>query len=274
MHADHTVVYLDTNHLSALGRYPQRPASAAFLEALTSGGAVVALSIVHLIELSHPNFKSGDAVGAFLDQLPVVWALSLDSLWEAEVRAAYAAFFGNPISVDPFGDDVSSAIGGRRSNAKPSLAIESFRNPELRSEIEQATIAGLLFDALKTDAMLVRDPLILLKRMIVKRRPSRTPGGLVIDPIVDPAQILEVVGGLRGFPSYSLMHTVATARLRDRTFRASPADVYDLMHAAYATYASLTALDRSYAARVRSARPDLVNKVTYQLSEISSWLAV
>lgn len=189
-----------------------------------------------------------------------------------EVLAAYAAFSQKRIAIEPFGDDVSWAIGGPRWNAKPLSAIESFRDPELRSEIDQATIAGLIFDEMKTDATLVRDPLILLKRMIVNRRPTGASSGLGIDGVIDPAEILKSVGGLPGFPSYSLMHAVASARLRDRIFRASQSDVYDLMHSAYAAYATFTALDRSYAARVRSARPHLNSKVTHRLSEISVWL--
>ena len=227
MQADCIVVYLDTNHLSTLGRHSEIPASASFRKALADSGGVIALSIVHLIELGNPSFKSSDLVCALLDELPVVWALPLDSFWAAEVSATYGAYFKHPLEVQPFGDDVQHAIGGQRLGVKPSLAVESFRDPAIRLEVEQATIAGLIFDAMKTDATLVQDPLILLKRMIVSRRPSMTPGSDGVEPFVGPADILRAVGGLRGFPSYSPMHTVATARLRDKTFRAAQSDVYD-----------------------------------------------
>jgi hypothetical protein len=267
------VVYLDTNHLSSLGRHPNRSESSSFRQALADADAAVALSIVHLVELGNPNFKSGDAVGAVLDQIPVVWAMSLDDLWQAEINAAYSVVLGLPTIVQPFGVDVNAAIGGPFVGARPSEAIEAFRDPDLRQEIEQLTVAGLMFDALKTDATLAQDPLNLLQRKLIKHRPERTSSGLNLDAI-NPDELLRAVGGLAGFPSYGLMHSVATARLRDKKFRASRSDVFDLMHVAYAAYATFTALDRSYAARVRSARRDLAPTVTHRISDISLWLTI
>lgn len=274
MEASRKIVYLDTNHLSRLGRTPDGRDESQFVHALSRADARVSLSIIHLIELSHPDFRSGETVAALLDALPIVWARPLDEIWENEVHAAYAAYFHTTISFEPFGSSVNYAIGGRHVDATPSQAIESFRGSDLREEIERTTVAGLMFDAMKTDATLVTDPLKLLKRMIASRRPRKTATGIVIDPSCDPVDVLKAVGGLSGFPSYFLLHRIATGRLRDKSFRAKQSDVYDLMHAAYVPYASYTALDRSYAARVRRARPDLAVKVTHELPDVSAWLTV
>jgi hypothetical protein len=177
------------------------------------------------------------------------------------------------LRLHPFGNDVSASIGGPDIGALPSQAIEAFRDPALRLQVEHTTIAGLIFDASKTDATLIQEPLLLLERMIAKLKPTQTPEGVHIAGMVSAGDVLDAVGGLSGFPSYALLHRVATARLRDKSFRASQSDVYDLMHAAYSIYASFTALDRSYSSRVRRARPDLQSRVSHQLSEVSAWLA-
>jgi hypothetical protein len=265
------VVYLDTNHLSVLGKDPTGQPAQDLTRALAQSRAKVALSLIHLIELSHPAFVSGPEVAAFLDSLPVVWASAPDDLWEAEVLRAYARYAGTEWEYRVFGSDVSSAIGGHRVGATPSQAINAFRHPGIRAEIEHATIAGIMFDRMKTDASLVTDPLKLLKGMIQARRPKTTPAGLAL-PTVDPADIVKCAGGLVGFPSYALMHSVASARLRDKQFQARRSDVFDLMHCAYAVYAAITALDRSYSARVRQARPDLAKQVTHRLPDVISAL--
>jgi hypothetical protein len=262
------VLYLDTNHLSRLGKHPSAPDSTGLVQVLEETGAALALSLVHLIELADPDFISGPRVAARLDTLPVIWALSPDDLWEAEVRSAFAAYAGATASVRPFGFDVSVALGGPTSGASPSEVLDAFRDPAIRHEIDQVAVGGLIFDRLKTDATLVQAPLRLLKEMIRKRQPQATEVGLVLPAPADPDDIIAAAGGLRGFPSYGLLHAVATARLRDKQFQADRSDVFDLMHAAYAVYADVTALDRSYAARVRAARNDLSKRVTHRLEEV------
>lgn len=267
-----SIVYLDTNHLSFLGKHSDSAGAIEFLNVIDRSGASIALSIVHLIELGNPGFKSSPNVASVLDALPVVWTLPPDTLWEREVHAAYAALADVREPVNPFGPHVSTAIGGTLKDVPPSLAIETFRDPELRREIDRATFAGIMFDAMKKDASLIRDPFKLLKRMIAQRNPGISRGGVVLPPI-QPDQVFEAVGGIQGFPSYGLMHAVATARLKDKTFRASRSDVYDLIHVGYAPYASFTALDRSYTSRVRQARPALVSRVTSALDEMAGWIS-
>lgn len=267
------VLYLDTNHVSHLARHPGSATSAELLRLLNSSTATVALSIIHLLELANPTFKSAGLVASLLDRLPVVWALSLDDLWKAEVRDAFARFSGGRAPVRPFGSDVSTALGGPVSGARPSEVLRAFASPELRQEMGPIVARGLIFDQQKIDATLVREPLKLLKKAISEYQPKQTETGLVLPRPAHPDLVLAAVGGLRGFPSYSLMHAVASARLRDRQFRARPSDVLDLSHVGYAAYANITALDRSYAARVRAARPDLGSRVTHRLSEVVSALA-
>lgn len=267
------IIYLDTNHISFLARYSEHADAQALLQALARHEGRIALSLIHVIELSNPRFDSRATVGSFLDTVPVVWALSPDDLWEAEVRRAFSVYArSDSFRVSAFGRDPCVAIGGRPSGANPSAVLRSFEDDTIRDEIDQLTVSGLFFDQLKGDATLIRDPLKLLRRMILERGPKHTGAGIVFPTNPNPDDIIRAVGGLIGFPSYAIMHSVATARLRDRRFKAKRSDVFDLHHAAYAPYAELTALDRSYASRVRSAAARLASRVTHRLTEVTSRL--
>ena len=267
-----TVVYLDTNHISDLARHPDRGDSKSFLRALESASSSLALSIVHLIELSDPEFKSAPDVGAMLDSVPVVWALAPDDLWLAEVNAAFGLSIGVTIPVEPFVRDVNAMLGGRALGAAPSDALIAFSNPDLRQQIEVIAERGMMFEMLKRNASLVVDPLLLLKKMIATRQPRATPSGIILPKRIDADIIVKSAGGLSGFPSYGLMHKVATGRLRDLQFVPQRSDVFDLMHVGYAAYATVTGLERSHAARVRAARPSPAQSVFHRMSEVTAGL--
>lgn len=243
-----------------------------FLVALKSGKASLALSIVHLIELADPNFISAPAVREFLDRVPVVWCTTPDDLWFAELNAAFGRYVGIHDPVVPFVHDVNVMLGGNPLGAPPSRALEAFEDPKLRARIAVLRDRGMAFEALKRDALIVREPEFLLKRMINQRLPRNTPAGIVLPAPIDAGEFLRATGGIEGLPSYSLMHKVANSRLRDTSFVAKPSDVFDLMHVGYSVYASFTALERSHAARVRSARPSLSDRVVHRLDKVTEWL--
>lgn len=271
------VLYLDTNHISRLARLPREADCVAVRELLALDGLHLGISWMHLQELSAPTFVSRSEVGALLDELPIVWGVTPDSLFEHEIRAAiHRTLTGEATEVRPFGASFAQTFAAPPAADIPicqmldALASRS----DLRSHLREAAEYGAKVDQrFKGAAAVVRRPAEPILAHIRDLNVQATPSGIVLPRRFTPEEVFARAGGVTGFPSINVAHSLARTRLRDPRYPADANDQIDEWHACYAPYVAAMALDRRTAARFRDAQLPDASKVTHQMHEMPAILA-
>lgn len=253
------VLYLDTNHLSVMARRPHEPANAAVLTILERGEAQLALSLLHLQELSAPTFIDRPTVGAMLDRLPVLWAINIIELFNREVRQALQrVLVGDCPPLVVFCEDLRHAWDAPGLEIVPRIAeqLEIFASrPDLRARVAQSAAHGAWLDAvIKTGAAVLLDPAGPVLSRIREMDIRKTPSGIVMTRPYPAEELLAKAGGLGGFPAYNVFQQLHRIRLGDARYATSDNDLIDEWHACYYPYADLTALDRRTVSRCAAAR--------------------
>lgn len=272
------VLYLDTNHLSALARRPNDASSISVRQILDRRDATLALSLLHLHELSAPQFTDRDVVGEMLDRSPIVWAISFIELFDREVRHAFQTVTGGearPVVV--FYSDLRHAWSAPDLDEVPPI-VEQLRafakRPDLRSGFLQTASRGVWLDGImKTSAAVLRDPKAPILSRIKDMKLDTTQTGIVLPKPYPAEELLKRAGGLAAFPAYNVFQQLHRIRLGDGRFATKANDLLDEWHACYYPYADVTALDRATVARCRSARLPGLDRVTARLGDVPALLA-
>ncbi|HEX8317121.1 hypothetical protein [Longimicrobium sp.] len=270
------VLYLDTLHISRLARHPGETSCAAVLELLQKGSARLAFSVLHMVELSDPGFKSFPDVCTLLDTVPIAWAITPEKLFDREVEAGFARALGaQPPKVRAFFETPAAALNYLAlENAPPSDALQVMReNPHLRAILlDEADVHARDYDTIKTEAAAVRRPLEPLRARIRDQQIRQTPAGIHLPVPLPPDVIVERAGGLRGFPAYEVFQTLNVTRLRDTKYRTERNTIIDEWHAVYSPYVAAVALDRATARRFLSTRLPATDRVTEKIADIPGLL--
>ena len=271
------IIYLDTNHISGLARNSGASQHADALSVLRSSGVRIAFSVLHMVELSDPAFKSFADVCGLLDSLSVAWAILPTKLFDREVEAAVAVGMGaQPPRVRAFFETPAAALNyPALERGLPSAALEAMReNPELRRGLlDLATDHAREYDLVKTWAAAVERPLEPLLARIRAQQIRTTPSGIHLLEPFPPELILERAGGLSACPAYEVYQSLNVTRLRDPKYRTVRNTIMDEWHAAYTPYVSVMALDKATARRFRSTRLPVAERVAERIDEIPSILA-
>lgn len=263
------VLYLDSNHISTLARTPSAEGAQPFLAALHAGRCSVAISLLHLIELSDPQFKDRATVGALLESLPVVWAAMEWRVFDAEATSAISQYLGaGELPVSVFYPDIIQGWGFPPSANMPlAQMLEAMaENPQVANLIR--TTAGIVAgpsDKLRVQNSSTQGQQDQLRNLIRDIGVRRTPGGLHLPTGVDADLVIEQVGGIAGFPAFHVYQALGLTRLRDGMYASTRNDVIDESHAVYVPYAALTVLDRTTRGRFRSARLPHGERVFHRL---------
>jgi hypothetical protein len=174
------VIYLDTNHISALARSSSGQHTPDVLSLFRRREAFLAFSVFHMVELSDATFKSFDDTCILLDSLPIAWALQPPALWDQEVEVALARARGiPPAPVQVFFDNPAEALRhADLGRGLPSAALQAMRESQhLRNLLlNQANDHAKAFDAAKTNAAAVqrpREPVLALIRDYQMAHPER-----------------------------------------------------------------------------------------------------
>ena len=270
------VIYLDTNHLSHVARYPERPDSRMVFDLLQRGDYHLGVSLLHIQELSAPAFRSRRAVGTLLDQVPVAWAPSPDDVFAQEVRwGIERALTGLVVKHQVFTPSFIQAFGAPpNANIPISEMLEAMADrSDLRDHLREAAAYGALADShFKRTAAVVRAPEEPILSHIRELNVRQTPAGVTLPHPYPPEEILRRAGGLSGFPANNIAHSLARVRLSDERFRTEENDLIDEWHACYVPYCIAMALDRRTAARFRTAHLPEANRVTHRLDELPAIL--
>lgn len=264
------VLYLDTNHMSTLAGIRPDLGAGPVRELLDSGDAVLAFSIVHMIELSAPTFRSVDLVRRLLSEFPIVFATIREQIFDQEMLAAHALTYGYPATVpEPFVERLEEWHDRKAPPGFGAVDMLDFliERPEIREEMLAIGQRGAEVASLKEQAYVVRDrtgPIVLRLRdelpALLRERG--------IDSKFAPEEIVSAMGGVEGFPSYAVWQSLSIQRLLHPGFITEPNDIWDEYQASYAPYAAVTALDRRTAHRVREARLPCSSRVTSCLSDV------
>ena len=272
-----SIAYLDTHHISRLARFPDEAESVAVRQMLQDGKVNLAMTWLHLQELSAPEFVSRAQVGAFLDTLRVVWGPTPDKLFDSEVQAAIQyAMTREATKLAPFSESFTEAFEAPLEADIPiAEMLEAMANhPTLRTHLADAAHHGARMDArFKKAAAIVRNPKEPIVAHIRELNSRTTPSGLQLPRVFSPDEVIDLAGGLSGFPALHVSHSLARTRLGDERFPSVANDVVDEWHACYAPYVAVTALDRRTAARFRMARLPDAQYVTHSLKDVPRLLA-
>jgi len=271
------IVYLDTNHISALARNPGDVHCAPVLSLLRNGDARLAFSVLHMVELSDPTFKSFPDVCTLLDSLPIAWAILPPELFDREVEAAVARGLGvQPPKVRAFFETPAAALSDLAlESALPSDALGALReNPHLRDILlDEATSHANEYDLIKAQAAAVQRPLEPLLARIRDRKIRTTPAGIYLPQSLSPEELLARAGGLSACPAYEVFQSLNVTRLKDTKYRTVRNTILDEWHAAYTPYVTAMALDRATARRFKATRLPVTKRVTERLNDITSIVA-
>ncbi len=270
--SSYRIIYLDTNHLSTLAGVRSDPSADELLALLGARRASLAISIAHFIELSAPTFQSVDCVKRLLLRIPVVIANIRERIFDEEVLAAYQQSLGlRPHQPRVFVERIED---WHDRSAPPGTVVNfldaMIATPHLREEtIRLATWAADLA-ALKQNSYVVQQP---AGPLILKLRDD-LPTLIGAIPQRTPDEILSAVGGLPGFPSYHVWHSLTLQRLTHPGFKTKPNDVLDEYHACYAPYLAVIALDRRTAFRLRQAALPSSSIVVHRLGDVLETLGL
>ena len=271
------VAYLDTHHISRLARFPSEVDCLAITELLSGGTVHLAMTWIHLQELSAPTFGSRRAVGKLLDSVPIAWAPAPDQIFDWEVRAAIRyAMTRERIDVSPFSESFVHAFGAPLEADIPiAEMLEAMaERPDLRRHFQEAADYGAQMDArFKKTAAVVRNPEEPILAHIRDLNARATPSGVLLERMLTPEEVFEAVGGLAAFPALNVGHSLARTRLQDEGFPSESNDVMDEWHACYAPYTDVIALDRRTAARFQMTHLPEASKVTAKLQDVPRILA-
>lgn len=270
------LLYLDTNHLSRLARFPNQSACVDLIELIRTDGHRLGLTFDHVQELSDPNFESRSAVGALLDSVNVEWAPFTDEVFDREVEWAFEfALTGVAQKRTVFNPSFVHVYGAPQNAAVPiaQMIDELSQSPDVRKYLPDAAEHGRSLDArLKRDAATIRNPEGPILERLMRTPPQRTRSGIVLSAPYPPEEILKRVGGLAAFPSYQIFQRLAVLRLNDVNFRTEINDLFDEWHACYVPYVDLMLLDRRTAARYHDAKLPNQERVLATIEDAVLWL--
>jgi hypothetical protein len=248
------------------------------LHLLAQGQLRLGFSVLHMVELSHPGFKSYDAVCRFLDSHLVSWAVLPFTLLDRELYAGFARSVGSSATgVRAYCNSAAEAlVHPELGEGKPSYALDALRiDPKLREMLlAEAANAARAYDTAKREAAAVRTPDAPILSRIRDAGFRQTPSGLHLNRPLEPEEILRRAGGLKGFPSYHLHQALIATRLKDPNYRSKPNDIMDEWHAFYAAYSAVTVLDRATVGRIRSTKSRIAARVTHRLSDVPQLLGL
>jgi hypothetical protein len=266
---------LDTGHLSELARHPTQPAHSAIVERLERSEAVLALSLFEIVELADPAFQSIGDVRALLRDVPHVLANPFENVEDEEFAIATVTAVGErrrPPHV--FARDTSEwgyhmgPIGGSALDMLDAFAQLEDERAAILAMAERAAQESMM----KTQAALIRDPLLpltlALNRHLQERRRSLPTYGRG----KSAAEIIDAVGGKQAFPAYHTHEALVQERLTHQDQKSSRNDVFDEYIAIYAPYAAVTAVDRRTLHRARTARLAAASRMTRDLAEVPAIL--
>ena len=255
---DRPVLYLDTNHISALARQPWVGAAPQFLAALNDERCYLALSFIHLFELSNPRFVDRPMVGRLLDSVPLAWAVHQSDLFDLEITAALSRVLsGADAKAHPFYRDPVQAWGmPPEAHVSCGETLDAIvARPDLGDDIRLfAGRAAEIDKRLKTQAAAVQRPIEPLAASIKAANIRHTPAGLHLMAPLDPEAFIHRAGGLKAFPAYEVFQRLGVTRYGDSRFPTKVNDLLDDLHAVYAPYSAIMLLDGPTTARFRSAR--------------------
>jgi hypothetical protein len=230
------IIYLDTNHISTLARNPGDVQCTPVLSLLCSGEARLAFSVLHMVELSDPVFKSFPAVCTLLDSLAIAWTILPLKLFDREVEAVAARGMGvQPPQVRAFFETPGAALSDLAlESALPSAALEAMReNPHLRDILlNEATFHAKEYDLVKAHAAAVQRPLEPLLARIRDQKIQTTPAGIYLPQPLSPEVLLARAGGISACPAYEVFQSLNVTRLKDPTYRTVRNTILDEWHAA------------------------------------------
>lgn len=252
------VLYLDTNHISSLARHPGDPAAVAVRSGIRERGFALALSFLHLTELSAPSFVDRPAVGRLLDELPVAWAVHMHDLFDQEIAAAVTRLTGGtagpPVAFHP--DPVKAWGMPEDAAVPPSKMLDALsRRPHIVRPVLQEALRAAGLDAhFKRRAAAVARPLEPLAASILARARSGSLPATNALGSLSPDELVQRAGGLPAFPAYQVFQLMGVSRYQDEGFHSTPNDVVDDLHAVYGAYATVIGLDRRTLGRMRSMK--------------------
>ncbi len=251
------VLYLDTNHISRLARFPEDPDCVEVRAFLDRGEVHLALNWLHLQELSAPGFRSRDAVGELLDEFQIAWAPMPIDLFDREIRSAIRfALTGERSAESPFSTSFVHALEAPPEADIPvSEMLEAMaERSDLRAHLEEAAGRSASMGArYKRAAAVVRNPKEPILAHIRDFNTITTPAGIQLPHAIAPEEIFAKAGGVAGFPAINVAHSLARTRLTDELYPSEVNDIVDEWHACYAPYSAAVVLDRRTAARGESA---------------------
>ena len=272
------VLYLDTNHISRLVRDRDSAAVVDTVVLLESGNIRLAYTVLHLLELSDPDFKDRGTVGQLLDRLPLAWGMDPMSLLSTEIDAQISAAAGEVSAVDPFHTTMEDGWDAPPAAVvRPSRGIEVFATtPHLRQGMLKSKAYGAALDGLvKRTAAVVEEPLRpLLSKIREEHDLTRTQAGGPIDPPLTPEALVEAAGGIDGFPANRAYRDLYLTRLNDPTYRTQGNDIIDELHCVYGPYVSALLVDRTTLGRIRSTQVPFASWSGRKLEDVRGILKV
>jgi len=263
------LIYLDTNHVSALVRAPSSAAGRVIRSRIERGEVAVGLSIMHVVELSAPDFKSRKSVGQFLNSIDTRWAINPPTLQRREVEAAVSRYLGVPVTIRAFFQHMHQAWDDFPFEAEVSVetALEVISGrPDLRGMLLDHSRRSARTDVLKRHAYIVRNRKGSMQLLMREYFPARTPSGLPLRGVVSVDDVLQVLPPWDGLPACSLHEALAYLRFNDEGYRTEPNDLIDEWHAFYGPYVDVLAVDRRTCGRIQATRHPVAGRTVHSLA--------
>lgn len=270
------ILYLDTSHISEIVRNPMDATNRAILHSLEKGEAELGVWVVHLLELTDPNFKSFDSARDLLSDVPVRMALDRRFVIEDEVALACSRISGQSrrpprVFVENLEDwavtvamppgfsviDVLDFLRDNESHRKSGLAVAQ---------------DGATWSVLKENAAVAQNRLSIAALYVRDHLEKIRPANPFYVSGLTPEEIIKHAGGLSAFPMLFVMLTIARERLIYPGKKTKRNDIIDEYHASYSPYAAVTTLDGPTFARYRDAKLPYLARVTTRVDEVSKIL--
>jgi hypothetical protein len=265
------VVYLDTNHLSDLVRKPTAPGSVAVREMFAGGVARLALSFMHVIELS-ANVPYSPAIRRYADSCNPLFGRSMLDLFSAEADSAWRGARGQPrVDIETFVATVGDWAHDVRAGERTLPFTEFFgRHPEYRNDYraQMELVAEEYRGRAKSSGSMPGRELGPLPRIVRMRRP--------VDADVSTLSAIDVIdraGGLSAFPAFHCQHALLLSKLEIPSAIITVNDLVDFYHAIYAPYAAVAVLEHRHIELLRQRGLGHIARMTADLAEVPALLA-
>ena len=242
---------------------------------LQRGDVALAISLFHMVEFSHPAFRSYPVLRDLLNDIPTVLANPFQEVEEDEFAVACAAATGRsrrPPRV--FAADTSRwGIAGGPIGGTALDMIESFsRGPSRDQIVAMAHHGADTASRMKGQAAVVRDPQLPLRLAVERHLLLHRESYRGYADGLESEEIIRRTQEWPHFAGYRVHEALLAVRLRDSNRKDRPGDVFDEFNAFYAPYAVATAVDRGTLHRVRMARLLCAGRMTSELGDIPTIL--